>query len=67
MVAICFFTINLFLQEFEKKRKEKEKALELYNKEQKRKRKLLYKKNSRGQPNMGVRIGLLLEKIQKQN
>lgn len=53
-------------EEFLKKKQEKEEALAKYHSEQKKKKKMLYKKTTKGQPNMDSRMKLLLEKIEKQ-
>ncbi|ESO02076.1 hypothetical protein HELRODRAFT_161303 [Helobdella robusta] len=52
-------------QAFLEKKKEMEDATRRYQADQKRKRKLLYKKNYKGQPKMEARMQLLLEKIEK--
>jgi len=53
-------------QEVIVKKEEKRAATERYRKDKLRKHKLLAKKNYKGQPDMGARMQLLLEKIEKQ-
>eukprot|EP00483_Globobulimina_turgida_P011408 UN11430 len=47
----------------ELKHEERRKALEKFEKDRKRRKKILSMKNKRGQPNLNAQIGLLLDKI----
>ena len=46
--------------------KEREEAMEVYQRKKKKRQKLLAKRTERGQPHMGSQMQYLLEKIEKQ-
>ena len=61
------FLLLIHVQEIEVKKREKEAALEQHKRTRKHRRRLLAKCNYKGQPNLGSRVQLLLEKIVADN
>jgi len=63
----CHFLLPMCVQEMEAKKREKEAALARNRRTRKHRRRLLAKCNYKGQPNLGSRVQLLLEKIVAQS